>query len=73
MMNEKTYLKEILAGLEEGLSHQKKFLNSLKGWVNLCQAEGKSLVNPLQILVSEGEARKTSVSKAIDAVKAQMR
>jgi uncharacterized coiled-coil protein SlyX len=71
-MNEKTYHKEILAGLEEELTHQKKLLANLKTWVNKCHIDGKNLVNPLQILVSESEAREKSVEKAIALVKKEM-
>jgi hypothetical protein len=71
-MDDKSYKKEILSGLEDELARQKKFLASLKGWISKCQVNSKSLVNPLQMLVSEGETRRANLGKAIDAVKGQI-
>jgi hypothetical protein len=72
-MNDAAYHKEILSGLEGELEHQTKLLASLKGWVTKCHVDSKSLVNPLQTLIAEGETRKANVSKAIAAVKEQMK
>lgn len=72
-MNDQKYYEQLLQGLEAELKHEKQFLTSIKGLVKQCQAQEMPAPDSLARLISEGQARKTSLEQAIQEVQSRLK
>ena len=67
------YYQRVLEELENSLKQEKKFLDNLKGLSRQCEDQVTKAPDTLPALLTEWEARKTSVERAIKEVKAQIK
>jgi bacterioferritin (cytochrome b1) len=72
-VNDARYYENVLHGLETELGHEKKLLTDLKGLVKQCRAQDMEAPDSLSRLIEEGQARKSSLEKAMAEVQAKIK
>jgi hypothetical protein len=72
-MNQEEYYKQSLAGLQAELAHEIDFANGLQKTIDRIQSEGHVPLEYIKQALAEREARRDTITKAIEILKASVK